>query len=342
MVFISYSSRDQHIADEVVRTLEARHLACWIAPRDIVHGVEWDAAIVDGLDRSLYFVLILSGNSNQSPDVLREVRLAKKRKIPVIPIRIEDMEPTGSMEYLLEGLHRLEAVTRPLEPHLKVLAGRLAPTTSPTVALAVKTNPIDGLPYVWIPPGRFMMGCSPGDDECRDNEKPAHEEVIGKGFWLGQTPVTQEAYQRVIGSNPSYFKGPRRPVECVTWHDAVSYAAKIGGRLPTEAEWEYAARATNTSARYGPVDEIAWHSGNSGRETHDVGGKVPNKWGLYDMLGNVWEWTADLYPGSQSKRTLRGGSFYIHPRIARSSDRYWYVPGLHYYDSGLRCAWEIP
>jgi formylglycine-generating enzyme required for sulfatase activity len=213
-----------------------------------------------------------------------------------------------------------------------------------------KVNPKDGLTYVWIPPGRFIMGCSPGDGECGDDEKPAHQVIITKGFWLGQTPVTQKAYQRVTGRNPSSFEGANLPVETVNWDEASGYCAAIGGRLPTEAEWEYAARARSTSAQSGNPDDIAWHSGNSGGKTHEVGLKLPNAFELYDMLGNVWQWVGDWYgnypPGSQNdpfgtgqQRALRGGSWYNPPRLARASGRIrWDEPSEGAFNLGLRCV----
>ena len=157
------------------------------------------------------------------------------------------------------------------------------------LAGAKKVNPKDGLTYVWIPAGKFQMGCSPGDAECGDDEKPVHEVTITKGFWLGQTSVTQQAYERVTGKNPASHKGPNLPVEEVDWEEARAYCTAIGGRLPTEAEYEYAARAGSTVARYGNLDEIAWYKGNSGGASHEVAQKLPNAFGLYDMLGNTWQ-----------------------------------------------------
>jgi TonB family protein len=200
--------------------------------------------------------------------------------------------------------------------------------------LRARTNPKDGLAYVWIPPGAFQMGCSAEDTECLDDERPVHTVNISKGFWIGRTEVTQAAYQQVVGQNPSKFKGTNLPVETVTWSDATVYCRAVGMRLPTEAEWEYAARGGSLSARYGHLDSIAWYASNAGSKTHEVAQKEPNGYGLYDMLGNVWEWTADWYgnyeSGLQSDPSgaflgnvpvLRGGSWYDDQRGERASTR---------------------
>jgi len=203
-----------------------------------------------------------------------------------------------------------------------------------------KVNPRDGLKYMWIPPGTFMMGCSPGDNQCYADEEPAHEVTISRAFWLGQTDVTQAAFQRVMNSNPSAFKGDNLPVEQVTWDEAQGYCQKIGGRLPTEAEWEYAARAGSPAARYGNLDDIAWYSGNSGGKTHEVGQKQANAFGLFDMLGNVWQWTADWYDAGHTMRALRGGSWLYNPRGVRVSYRSRLGPGYRFSDIGFRCVGE--
>ncbi len=205
-----------------------------------------------------------------------------------------------------------------------------------------------------IPGGQFKMGCSPGDTGCFEDEKPAHAVRLGT-FWLDATEVTQAQYQKIMGSNPSQFSACADcPVERVSWENARDYCAKIGKRLPTEAEWEYAARAGTTAARYDETDAIAWYGKNSQAQTHAVGKKKPNAYGLYDMLGNVWEWCADWYgdnyykdsppenptgPATGSYHVLRGGSFDNADWIVRASDRSGTsAPLVHSSFQGFRCA----
>ena len=220
-----------------------------------------------------------------------------------------------------------------------------------------RVNSRDRLTYVWIEPGTFHMGCSPGDGDCRKDEMPAHSVTITRGFWMGQTAVTQAAYQRVKGSNPSSLKGDQRPVVDVNWYDAVAYCSAVGMRLPTEAEWEYAARAGSSASRYGDLDLVAWWGGNSGNQLHDVAQKQPNGWGLFDMLGNVWQWTADWYsenyynqppprdpkgPPSGTEKVARGGAFHTRGDFVRLSHRGngGNLPGHVSTVLGFRCSAE--
>ena len=212
---------------------------------------------------------------------------------------------------------------------------------------------------VYIPAGSFTMGCSPGDDKCEDDEKPAMNVTISKGFYMDATEVTQGDYERVMGKNPSHFKdcGADCPVEQVSWNDAKSYCEKVGKRLPTEAEWEYAARSGTTTKYYwgNSMDgAYAWYDGNSGNKTHAVGQKKPNGFGLYDMAGNVWEWVSDCYDSDwyskmhsrdpvntctgSGNRVLRGGSWYSNAGVTRVSDRNGHLPTNSYYDLGFRCS----
>ncbi len=258
----------------------------------------------------------------------------------------------------------------------------------------VKVNPKDGQRYIRIPPGSFRMGCSPGDSQCDADEKPAHSVTLTKGFWMGQTEVTVGAYQwfaqatgRAMPSEPKFggralnpgWKDESQPMTMVSWEDAAAYCSWAGGRLPTEAEWEYAARVGTPGPRYGELDAIAWYGHNSGKalidahwkqdvatyvawleqnenRPHAVGQKQPNGWGLYDMLGNVWEWVADWYgedyygvskspdpqgpPGGQG-RVMRGGSWFNFPWDVRASYRFIRPPGVRFDNFGFRCAREV-
>jgi formylglycine-generating enzyme required for sulfatase activity len=158
-------------------------------------------------------------------------------------------------------------------------------------------NPKDGQQYSWIPAGTFTMGCSPADSQCADDEKPAHPVDIQRGFWLARTEVTVAAYQKFAASHklPAPTGDGNLPYANLTWAEAKRYCASVGGRLPTEAEWEYAARGGESGAYYGPVPAIAWFAENSSGAPHIVGTKEPNAYGLYDMLGNVSEWVLDRY-----------------------------------------------
>jgi formylglycine-generating enzyme required for sulfatase activity len=223
----------------------------------------------------------------------------------------------------------------------------------------VRINPADGQRYVWIPPGRFEMGCSSGDGECQGDEKPRHGVIISRGFWMGQTEVTVGAYRRFTQAavraappTPDFAQNENHPVVIVTWDDAVAYCRWAGGRLPTEAEWEYAARAGATGPRHGDLNAIAWYRANSGGHTHEVAQKQPNGFGLYDVLGNVWEWVADWYhekyyaafdprgPPSGQFRVLRGGSWYSDPRSVRASSRAGVAPGWNV-NCGFRGVREV-
>jgi formylglycine-generating enzyme required for sulfatase activity len=219
----------------------------------------------------------------------------------------------------------------------------------PALAAGRTKQAPDGLTYVWIPAGEFTMGCSPGDTECYEDEKPPVRVRIREGYWMGQTEVTQRAYERVIGSNPSDFKSPNNPVETVTWQEASAYCSNVGMRLPTEAEWEYAARGGSPAARHGLVNDVAWTDANSGEKTHPVAQKAANGYGLYDMLGNVREWTSsgwsdrpiggtDPAGGTAEHRNVqRGGSWNYVPRVARASYRGRSDPTNRSYSLGFRC-----
>ena len=241
------------------------------------------------------------------------------------------------------------------------------------------------LEMVWIDGGVFEMGSPASELERRDSETPQHRVQI-PGFYLGRYAVTQEQWTSVMGSNPSKFKGKRRPVENVSWDDVQEFCRKLktptgkAYRLPSESEWEYACRARTTTpfsfgetittavANYRGIDhETYGWSGSYGQgpkgdfrgETTDVGQFPPNRFGLYDMHGNVWEWCQDKWhetykggffsqgapkdgsaweSGNDSRRVLRGGSWYFGPWLCRSAGRYRWFPGVGDNDFGFRLA----
>ena len=204
---------------------------------------------------------------------------------------------------------------------------------------------VTGMEFVWVAGGCYEMGCGPWTSDCFDDEKPVHE-VCVDGFWIGKYEVTQGQWKKVMGKNPSRFKSTlfkrrnKYPVDSVSWHDAKAFIKRLNSRssykfrLPTEAEWEYAARSGGKPEKYAGgsnVDIVAWYSRNSDGHTHPVGTKAPNGLDIYDMSGNVWELCEDIY--GHGNHVARGGSWFTDDHQCRSSHR-----GRHigYYDQGFR------
>jgi formylglycine-generating enzyme required for sulfatase activity len=221
-------------------------------------------------------------------------------------------------------------------------------------AVYIPMLPVDG--------DKFYMGCtSEQGNDCYNKERPAHIVTVGD-FLIGKYPVTQKQWTRVMENNPSEFKGDDLPVENVSWNDAQDFIKKLNStsgkryRLPTEAEWEYAARGGIKSeglkyAGSGSADDAAWYDGNSGETTHPVGTKRPNELDIYDMSGNVWEWVEDRFgeygndpktnptgPPSGSTRVNRGGSWDSDARYCRTSNRSDNTTESRYSSLGFRVA----
>ena len=235
----------------------------------------------------------------------------------------------------------------------------VAPAHSPSPEHGVSTLQLDArttLELVRIEPGTFQMGSNDGHAD----ERPVHQVTLTTGFELGKYPVTQAQWVAVMGTNPSRFTaaGLACPVEQVSWEEVQQFVGKLNARgdgyryrLPTEAEWEYAARAGTTGDYAGTLDEMAWYDKNSGSKTHPVGQKRPNAWGVYDMHGNVWEWVSDWWansspsssavtdptgPSSAADRVIRGGSWLNAAWSCRSAFRNRGLPGNRYYLLGFR------
>jgi formylglycine-generating enzyme required for sulfatase activity len=198
--------------------------------------------------------------------------------------------------------------------------------------------------FVLINSGSFMMGSS--EQEGDSDETPRHKVTITKPFYLGKYEVTQEQWKKVMGNNPSSFRGNDNPVDTVSWKDCIAFTEKLSsmmGRkltLPSEAQWEYACRAGSIYKWFYVADDLnagdyGWIDSNSGGTTHPVGLKEPNEWGLYDMYGNIQEWCLDWYqnpyadgeavdpsgPKEGDSRVIRGGGWGDFLDNARSSYR---------------------
>ena len=232
-------------------------------------------------------------------------------------------------------------------------------TLNPSVQSPM-TNSI-GMKLVYVAPGEFTMG-SPSDELNREGDEKQHLVRLTKGIYMATTEVTQAQWRAIMGDSPSRWGGDRMPVSDVSWNDAISFCQQLSNkegkkyRLPTEAEWEYACRAGST----GPlpkgtvINDVAWYDRNSSGKYHNVGGKRPNAWGLYDMHGNVWEWCSDWYgdypsgtvtdpkgANSGQSRVLRGGSWYYAPQSCRSAYRDWNTPDYRLHNFGFRVVLDL-
>lgn len=398
----------------------SNRIATW-HDRKIGAGSEWGKEIDESLERADIILLLVSADFLASDycwgvEMKRALQRHESGQALVVPVILRpcdweyapfakfqalprDARPVSSWPDLAEAFtditRGIRAATQklarrhPAAPQVERAVEPSPPTgTASPPQVELKINPRDGQPYVWIPSGSFEMGCSTGDDGCFDDEKPRHRVTIRRGFWMGQTPVTLGAYHKFVQDRggrmpppPDFPQNQDHPVVNVSWNDALGYCQWAGGRLPTEAEWEYAARAGRTASLRGELDEIAWYADNSGRsrldssklwesdqanypkrlrdngnQTRAVGKKTHNGFGLYDMLGNVWEWCSDWYgekyyqvseesdpqgPPAGEYRVLRGGSWVNLARYVGLSNRLWYNPGDRSVSFGFRCVREL-
>ena len=232
-------------------------------------------------------------------------------------------------------------------------------------AISIPVKDGISIDMVKVEAGTFMMGATSEMKDPYSDEKPVHQVTLTNDYYMGKYEVTQALWQAVMGSNPSNFKGDNLPVETVNWNDCQEFISKLNSltgrkfRLPTEAEWEYAARGGKKSRGYQysgsrKISDVAWYEGNSRSKTHPVGRKQANELGIYDMTGNVWEWCSDWYSSyssssqtnptgadSGSSRVFRGGSWYGNARYCRLSFRDCTPPDCRGYNLGLRLALSV-
>jgi formylglycine-generating enzyme required for sulfatase activity len=297
------------------------------------------------------FQQVRAGQERERQRVVAEAKAAEERTLAEARVKAET-EERERQRLVAEAKVKVEAAETAFASKLGLSKPFVAGARGQAGDFAVR----------WVPSGRFTLG-SPLIEPGRDSDEVQYEVVLTRGFFLGETECTQGQWEKVMGGNPSHFRGSERPVEQVSWEEAVEYCRKLTAkqrvdgilpfgwewRLPTEAEWEYAARAGTTGARYGELDAIAWWSGNSGNQTHPASQKAANAWGLHDMMGNVWEWCSDWSgdyltgsvtnptgPSSGSFRVDRGGSWYNGAGNARSAYRSRDVPGFRSRFLGFR------
>ena len=233
--------------------------------------------------------------------------------------------------------------------------GQPSPASGAPSAPRAKVNPRDGQTYVWVAPGQFIMGCSVGDPDCDDDEKPVHMVEITRGYWLAKTEVTNAQFRKTTpGHQSGGVDDANLPAVALSWTAAKAHCAAVGGRLPTEAEWEFAARAGSTTRYSGSLPAIAWFADNSDERLHPVGMKAPNALGLHDMLGNAAEWVLDRYFNAyddtsdpvkvmeplapNASAVARGGSWVSESPGVRVSRRLGFPPDAEEPFIGVRCA----
>ena len=304
---------------------------------------------------ALFVLMVLApvARPQLKSDPLTKAEILDLLRNYVAPARVASLVREKGVDFNLSAADEQELRSAGASAALIDALHEMGPKLRITKPGETRVNAKDGQEYVWIPPGTFSMGCSPDDDGCYGDEKPRHSVRITKGFWMGKTPVTVKAGRRfgLAGKNGEEFD--ELPVITARWAEAQGFCNAAGMRLPTEAEWEYAARAGVEANRYGDLDSIAWYEGNGGRGVHPVGLKQPNAWGLYDMFGNLPQWTADWFdenyyalspssdppgPSSGDHRVVRGSEYNDTARKVRASYRTMRDPELLSYGTSFRCV----
>lgn len=362
-IFICHASEDKGaIATPLAEALSQAGLCVWYDEFALTLGDNLRRSIDRGIRESRYGIAILSPHFFAKEWTQIELDELFTREVEVDKVILPVWHGVTYHDVAQHSLRLANKVAISTDQGLAHVVQAILRVVIP------KTFSGIGDDFVLIPSGEFMMGAH--DNSAFTNEQPVHRVQISRPFYLGKYPVTQALWQSVIGNNPSKFKGdPLRPVEQVSWNDTQEFIRKLneqeGGikyRLPTEAEWEYACRAGSTTMySFGDdprhLGEYAWYTDDSEDKTHPVGQRKPNKWGLYDMHGNVYEWLQDWYsseyysqsppqdpqgPSSGATRALRGGAWRWAAKYCRSADRGRWHPYYRSDDLGFRLLRTAP
>jgi formylglycine-generating enzyme required for sulfatase activity len=379
-LFFSYAHEDQDLRDRLEEHLSILKrlgkISTW-HDRKIRAGSDWAGEISEELESADIILLLVSPSFINSDycygvEVDRALQRHKQGNAVVIPIILRpavwEDSPFGKLQALpidakpvtkwrnrddafaniVKGIAERadELARKKLSSGTSTTTGRYEPASSQSTESTLKA-----MKFVLIHPGTFLMGSANGDTD----QKPVHEVTISRSFYMGAYVVTQGEWKAIMSTEPWKGRefvgnGDNYPATYITWTDCKTFIARLNSRdsenyyrLPTEAEWEYAARAgTTTKFSFGDDENLfnayGWYSGNSYeagfRHPHEVGSKRPNGWGLYDMHGNVWEWVEDWYHGSYSEqlgpepmeRVLRGGGYDYPAKGSASAYRYHNLP----------------
>lgn len=385
-VFISYTLSDSEIAEKLCGCLESHNIRCFFAHRDIPERVvQTPDDVADAIKQSRLFLSVFSREYNISAQTDREIEIAAADFVPIVTCRLTSVFKTSVKRRYLRDCNGIDFFPQPelcsdrlTEFVKRMLNGNYAFFPEQT-SISEGTGEqeklqlsfaVNGVTFrmIHVPGGTFQMGdtASQQTNYGLYSEKPVHD-VILPDYFIGETAVTQALWKAVTRENPSYFKGDDLPVENVSYKDIVHFFLPILNeilhgslpsnrkfRLPTEAEWEYAARGGKSGgpifAGSDAINRVAWYCNNA-KQTHPVGQKLPNELGLFDMSGNVWEWCNDgvwdyckekqYNPKGSSNphyRMLRGGGWTSNPWWCRVSRRYSLHPHCRDNDSGFRLA----
>lgn len=370
-IFISYSSKDESIARTVCKCLENANISCWIAYRDIQRGKTYASEILRGIKETKITILLFSKNSNVSEHVLNEIDYAFTHNKIIVPFKLEETEMSDELHYYLSRKQWIPASRNYLDQmsslvdvcdkylgkgeKIVTVKGSFKPKWADYVSKEQK-NILSSLlsNMIYVEAGSFKMGATP--EQQRDSyewEKPVHDVTLSD-FHISKFLITQEIWQSIMPSNPSFEKGANLPVVNVNWEDCMEFIEKLNEltglqfKLPTEAQWEYAARGGNKSRGYkfsgsNNIDEVAWcwYDIHPVEKLHPVCEKSSNELGIYDMSGDVWEWCNDWYyiydahpvtdpfgAISGTRKVMRGGSsgIYSGPNCCRISYRIGRIP----------------
>lgn len=340
-VFISYSRDDSSIADEICTAFDKVGITYFIDRKRMGGVANYVTKIAEEIDNSRVMLLLASSNSYQSKFVTIELHYAFNHDIPVLPYALDNTLPPKNFEILLIHTNWHYLSDNPIVPTLLTSISELINKDitileegkEPNIqnkALPIAHNTLTielgncHLDMIRVEGGKLLIGATNEQVNAESNEYPAHEVTLST-FYISKYPITQDVWESVMGYNRSRFKQVHNgnelfPAENITYDEAQEFARRLSEithlrfSLPTEEEWEYAARGGQKTKHYlyaggNNINEVAWYKGNSNASTHPVGLKEPNELGIYDMCGNVWEWTETPAHAYGLKIEVKGNIF---------------------------------